>query len=53
MASGSFQGDCVLGNFQVTTLMLFTPLLTLFCQFFLFVGKAAGFADVECDIVFT
>ncbi len=41
----------MLGNFQVTTLMLFTPLLAFLRPLFFFVGKTAGFADVECLII--
>lgn len=51
MASGSFQGNCMPGNFQVTTLVLFTPLLAFLRPLFLFVGKAAFFTCVECLII--
>ena len=47
MTSGSFQGDSMFGNFQVTTLMLLAPLLAFLRPLFLFIGKAAGFTNVE------
>ncbi len=45
--SGSFQGNGVLGDFQVTALMLLAPLLAFLRPLLLFIGKATFFADVE------
>ncbi len=47
MTSGSFQWDSVLGNFQVTTLMLLAPLLAFLRPLFLFIGKATFFTNIE------
>lgn len=45
--SGSFQGNCMLGDFQVTALILLVPMLALLRPFLLFIGKATFFTNIE------
>ncbi len=45
--SGSFQRNGVLGNFQVTTLVLLAPMLAFLRPLLLFIGKATFFTNIE------